>query len=112
MASSGTTVAAHAAGNMSFGGNPVSNTEALYLNATLDDLTTEFVPDGHWYRDRFTCPVIPLIDMDVGAAYRSSFDPDQDIVVSDRRLVDILEPDTTLGFRFNECTHFSVLSRK
>jgi len=39
--------------------------------------------------------------MNVGAANRSTFDPDQDIVVSDRRLVDIFEPDAALRFGFD-----------
>ena len=101
MAPSGPTVPAYAAGYVSFGGDPVSDTEAFYLNPALDDLAAEFVPDGHRYRDRFARPVIPLIDMDVGAAYRRSLDLDQDIVVPDRGLVDILEPDTTLRLGFD-----------
>jgi hypothetical protein len=105
MTAPGATIPAHAAGDMSFGGDPVSGSEALDFNATFDDLTTKFVADREWHGNRFTRPVIPLIDMNVGAAYCSSPDPDQYIVVSDRRLVDILEPDAAFGLRFDQRSH-------
>ena len=90
---------------MSFGGYPVADIESFYFNATLDDLAAEFVSDGQRHWNRITRPVIPLIDMDVGASYCSAFDADQDIVVSDRGLIDILEPDAAFGLRFDECAH-------
>jgi hypothetical protein len=90
---------------MPFGGNPVANIETFHLNAALDDFAIELVPDSQWHRNGFTRPVVPLIYMNVGAAYRRAFDPDQDIIVSDRRFVDIFEPDAAFRLGFDQCTH-------
>jgi hypothetical protein len=94
------TIAADTAGNMSFRGHPVADVKALDIAATFDDLTTEFMPDRKWNRNGVLCPVIPLEDMDIGAANGSASDLDQDIVVSDFRCIDILHPDAAFSIRF------------
>ena len=96
-----TTIPAYATGDMPLGGHPVANIEAFHLNAALDDFAIELVADSQWHRNGFTCPVVPLIYMNVDAANRRAFDPDQNIVVSDRWLVDIFEPDAALRFGFD-----------
>jgi threonine dehydrogenase-like Zn-dependent dehydrogenase len=73
------------------------------LNVTresLDDFAAELMPGCQRHRYRALCPVIPLVDVNVGAADRRLVDLNQDIVVADLGHRDILHPDPTFCFSF------------
>ena len=66
----GATVAAHAAGDMTFRRDAVADRKAFDFAAALDNFPAEFVADSGRYRDGSLRPVVPLEYVDVGAANR------------------------------------------
>ena len=63
--------------------------EAAHLLPHLDDLADVFVADLHRHGNRLLRPVVPLPDVDVGAADRGLADPDHHVVVPDLGLLDV-----------------------
>ena len=57
--------------------------EAAHLAADLDDLADKFVADDHRHRNGLLRPLVPVPDVDVGAADRRLADPDQHVVGAD-----------------------------
>jgi hypothetical protein len=83
VAAAGTAVAADAAGDVALCGHPVARCEADHLAADgLHDLAAELVAHRHRHRDGLPRPVVPLEDVDVGAADRGAVDADQHVVVA------------------------------
>src|SRR5690606_36455482 len=72
--------AATSAHNMAFAIDQIARFETKYICANLGDLPDEFVPDDHGRFDRLLSPVVPIVDVDIRAADRSAFNPDQHIV--------------------------------
>ena len=54
-----------------------------HIGAELDDLAGIFVADRHRRRDRLLRPLVPVEDMDVGAADAGLVDLDQHVVRPD-----------------------------
>ena len=79
--------------------------EVAHVRADVDDLADELVPDHHRHRDRLLRPVVPAVDVQVGAADPRLADADQDVVDADLRLRDVLEPEARLGVRLDERLH-------
>src|SRR5260370_28943563 len=98
-------IAAVPAGNVAFSRHAIAGVEAAYFAAQFDDFTGVFMADGHGHGDGFLRPGIPVVNVHVGAAYRRAVDLDEHIIVTDRRLRDVLQPDT--GFRtcLDQCLH-------
>ena len=80
----------YATGDVAFCGHAVANLEAADFAADFHDFAREFVTDRHWHRDRFARPVVPLKNVNVGAANRRALDAYQYIVVADFGLVELL----------------------
>ena len=79
--------------------------EAAHFLADLDDLADVFVADVHRHGNRLLRPLVPLPDVDVGAADRGLADADQDVVVADLRLLDLGQREPGSAFEFCECLH-------
>ena len=105
MPSSGATVAAHSAGDMSFCRHSIARLKAADLAAAFDDFTVKLMPNREWHRNRFAGPFIPFVNVDVGAADGGAADPNEYIVMPGYRFLDILKPDTGFGFGFDQCSH-------
>ena len=79
VAAAGAAVAAVAAGDVALAGDAVADLEALHLGADLGDRADELVADGHRHRDRGLGPLVPVGDVEVGAADAGVVDLDEDV---------------------------------
>ena len=73
--------------------------------ADLDDLPGELVADDHRRRDRPRGPVVPLVDVDVGAADGRALHADQHIVRTRRRHRCRHLPEAGLRMQLGEAAH-------
>jgi hypothetical protein len=94
-------MSASAAGDMPFAAYQIAGLEIRHLRSHLDNLTNELVPDNHRHRDRLLRPGIPFFDVHIGAANSCAVDANQDIVGTDRRFWDVLEPQARLRSAFD-----------
>src|SRR5690606_16058277 len=85
--------------------HPVTDLEARDSRTHLDQLTHELVADHERDRDRGACPIVPSMDMQIGAADRCPADLDQNLVGADLRNRDLLHPQPRLVFRLDESSH-------
>src|SRR5690606_20470222 len=92
----GPAIAADAAGDVSLRGYAVAGHQAAHLAAAFDDLAAELVTYDERHRDRVARPIVPLVDVDIGAADGDPAHFYQDVVVPGRRQVDVLHPDAGL----------------
>ena len=97
----GHAIAATAADYMSFAGDQLPAMEVIYIAADFDDFTDEFVADHHRYRNGFLRPLIPVVNVHVGAADCGLFGFNQDIVNTDFGFRHLLHPDALVGLRFD-----------
>ena len=63
------------------------------------------MPDRQRYRDGITGPLVPLKNVNVGATDGGTFYSNQNIVVPRTGLLEFLQPDAALRFRFDQCSH-------
>ena len=94
-----------AADDVSFTGNEIARREALDSFADALDHADKFMPDDHWHRNRLLRPGIPVVDVDVGAADRGLFDPDEHVIVAHLRHRHFLQPETRFGFLLDQRLH-------
>ena len=76
----GEAVAADAADDVALAVDQVALLEPLHGGADLLDHADELVPDDHRRLDRLLRPVVPVVDVHVGAADRGLPDPDEHVV--------------------------------
>src|SRR5438128_11280787 len=89
MAPASQAIAAMAANHVAFTADDLARKEILHIGANLNDFADKLVPDDHRHWDRFFRPVIPFVDVQIGAANAGAIDPYQDIVDSDRWFGDL-----------------------
>ena len=87
-----------AADDVPFTGNEIARRKAFDPSADALHHADKFMPDDHWHRDRLLRPRIPVVNMDVGAADRGFFDPDEHVIVPHLRHRDFLQPEPRFGF--------------
>ena len=102
-------VAAFAAGDVAFAGNNVANLEALYARTNLDDLADILVTGSLANSDGVLCPLVPLIDVNVGAADGGFVNFDLDVVGANFRDVYSLEGKSRSCLFFYKSPHFVVV---
>jgi hypothetical protein len=68
------------ADQVAFAGTALAEAQPLDIAADSDDLARKFVAGDKRHRNRPRRPVVPLPDMDVGAADAGLVDADQDVV--------------------------------
>src|SRR5690606_3288041 len=81
----GAAVPADAAGDMSFCRDPISCCKRALVAAALDDLAGKLVADRRRHGNRLLRPVVPVVDMDVRAAYGGTTHLDENVVVPGHR---------------------------
>src|SRR5207244_3153670 len=101
----GAAIAAVPARDMPLAGYAVADTEAAHLRTHPDHLADILVPDVHSDRNRLTRPLVPLPDMNVGAADRRLADLDQQVVVTHLRFLDPLQVQSWAGLGLHQCSH-------
>ena len=79
MASSGPAVAAGAAHDVTLAGDQVADAHVAHTRTHGDDLAAELVADDERRRDGAGGPVVPRLDVQVGAADAGAQHPDQHI---------------------------------
>ena len=80
MPPTGQTIAAMSAGNMTFADDKIALGKPADIAADAINFADELVPDRHRDRDRFLCPRIPVVNMDIGPADRCLERANEDVV--------------------------------
>src|SRR5690606_8754802 len=99
------TVATMAAHDVALGRYALADGVALHAGADLDDAADEFMADDQARPDHALRPVVPLVDMQVGAADRGLLQPDQDLVRTDPGHRHLFHPDALGGIAFDQGLH-------
>jgi hypothetical protein len=105
MAPSGHAVAAAAADDVPLAADQVAGVEIADVVAHGDDLADELVADHERHGDGALRPLVPAVDVDVGAADAGPVHADQHVVDAVLRLGDVLEPEAGLGLALHERAH-------
>jgi hypothetical protein len=94
------------ADHMPFPADDVSRKEIGHVRADLDNLANELVPDHQGYENGFLRPLVPVVDVQVGAADAGAVDTNQHVVDTDLRHLDFLEPKSGFVLAFDKRFHF------
>jgi hypothetical protein len=86
------TVAAMSTNQMALRTYTVSHFQRLHIPAHFDNLANKLMADYQGQFKRPPCPIVPLINMQVGAADGSFADFDQDIIIPDSRDRNLFKP--------------------
>ena len=98
-------VAAVATGHVPFDRDTLTHLEPVGLRAEPNDLTGELVTDHHRHRDRLLCPLVPFVDVQIGAADRCLRHPDEDVTIGGTRDLDLLHPQSAFRPGLDEGLH-------
>jgi hypothetical protein len=99
-------VAAAAAHHMTLAADQFSDPEVGYIRAHRDDLAYKFVADDHRDPNGGLGPVIPFVDMKVGAANSGPKNADFDVIDAKLRFGNLFEPKATTRLTFYQRFHF------
>ena len=105
VAAAGQAIAAPSADDVAFSADDLTGIKIRDIGSDLDDLAHELVTHHHRDGDRFAGPIVPFIDVNVGAADAGPVDLDQDVIDADLRLGNFFEPKTFFRFTFDKCLH-------
>ena len=109
MAAAGEAVATAAAGDVAFAADDVAGMEVVDVRADGDDLADKLMADHHGHRNGLLRPLVPVVDMNVGAADAGVAHADQHVVDAVLRFGNILQPQATLAAALRQCLHRSPL---
>ncbi len=98
-------VAAMAADDVAFGGNAVADLVASHAGADLDNAADELMADGEAGLDRALAPLVPLVDVQVGAADGCLLHLDQHFVRAHHRQRHLFHPDALFGLALDQGFH-------
>ena len=73
-------VTASAANHVSFPADDVARMKVADVRSHCDDLAHEFVPDRHGHGNGRLCPIVPIVDVQVGAANPGVAHANQNVV--------------------------------
>src|SRR5581483_11519723 len=97
-----------AADHVSFAADDFAGVEIVDVRPDGDDFASELMTDGERDGNGGSGPIVPLINMQVGAADAGVADADQDIVDSDGRFGYIFEPQSGFTVALYQRFHPSV----
>ena len=114
MPAAGKTIPAAAADDVPFAADDFAGMKVGHVRADRDDLPDELVADDHRHRDRLPRPVIPFVDVYVGATDAGAVHLDEHVVDPDVRLRHVLQPQSRFRLVFDERFHawFSAASSR
>jgi hypothetical protein len=93
------------ADDMPLGPDQLALDEAGDIAPQTLDVTGELVADDHRDRDVLLGPLVPFVDVEVGAADPRGVDPDQDIIRPGLGHRDVLESETVFIGMLYQCSH-------
>ena len=97
----GQTIAAAPADDVPFPADQIPGMKVGHVRADFDNLSAEFVPDYERHMDRGSRPVVPIVDVQVGAADSRAQHANFDVIDSGFRLRHIFEPQSARIAAFN-----------
>ena len=101
----GQAVPAEPADDVPLPADHVPGLEAPHIASDGRHRPRELVADHERGADRPSRPVVPVVDVDVGAADRGLVDPDEDVVDARLRDGDLLQPEARLRPRLDDRPH-------
>mmetsp|Transcript_32430 Transcript_32430/g.82304 ORF Transcript_32430/g.82304 Transcript_32430/m.82304 type:complete len:243 (+) Transcript_32430:422-1150(+) len=101
----GSAVAAHSTRDVTFASDAGTQLQDLHLGTELLDHTTVLVANDHRGRDGALRPVVPIVDVDVGAAYGRLLDLDQHVIRANRGLRHVHEGQALTAVLLHERLH-------
>src|SRR5580692_5137929 len=99
------TIAAPAADYVTLAADDIAGEEIVDIRAHFDDFAYELVPDRHGHRDGALRPLIPFVDMHVGAADAGAQHLDQYVADADLRRLDFFQPQPRFAPALHQCFH-------
>jgi hypothetical protein len=101
----GAAVAADAADDMAFGRDALPQCIPAHARTHVDDAADELVADDQTRLDHALRPLVPLVDVQVGAADRGLFELDEHLVRPDLGQRHLLHPDALGGLALDQRLH-------
>ena len=101
----GAAITAFAAHDVSFPRHPVADLDRMHELADLFDHADVFVADGHRHGHVFLRPLVPVVDMQVGAADRDLADLDQHVLGTGLGPRHVLQPEAGFIVCLDQCFH-------
>ncbi len=98
-------VAAMAADDVAFARDALADLVFRHRRAEIGHRSDEFMAGHHRHRNGLLRPLVPVVDMHVGAADRRLLDLDQHIVRADLRHRHLFHPDARFGLGLHQRPH-------
>jgi hypothetical protein len=105
-------VPASAAHDVSLAADEVAGAEVAHVRPDVHDLADELVPDHEGNRHRLLGPLVPFLDVEVGAADPRAIDADQDVVDPDLGLGDLSHDEPRGWVLLHEGAHPAAISAR
>src|ERR1700722_759009 len=99
------TIPAASADDVTFPGYKLAGMKVIDVGADFNHLAHEFVADCERDLDGGTCPGIPIVNMNVGAADAGAEDANENVVDADGGFGYILEPQPFFGMSLDQSLH-------
>ena len=96
MPSSCQAIAAPATDDVSFPAHNIAGIKVIYVRSNFNNFANKFMPDGHGNGHGSLRPIVPLVNMNVGAADACVVDANQHIIDADLGFTNLFQPQTSL----------------
>ena len=110
MAPAGEAVAAAAADYVAFPADHVAREEIDDIGAHRFNPADELVADRHGHGNGLLRPLVPLVDVDIGAADAGLQYANQDVVDADLGRGNVFQPQAWLALTFDQSLHHSTIA--
>ena len=107
MPPAGHAVAAMPANHVPLAAHQLADAEVTDVFADLNDFADELMPHHERHRHGFAGPVVPFVNVQIGAADAGAVHLDEDVIGRHPGLRHVLEPKSLSRLFFNECLHLS-----
>jgi hypothetical protein len=101
MTATGETVAAATTDYMALPRDNLPGMKVIDVGTHIDNLANKLMTHDHGHRNGCLSPIVPVVDMHVGAADGSAFDFDQDVVDTHFWFRHIFQPEADASVPFN-----------
>src|ERR1019366_4933909 len=90
---------------MTFTADDVARIKIIDIRTDVYNLAHELVANCHWNSNRLLCPIVPLVDMNIGAADARMVDANQHIIDTDGRFRNLFQPKSSFRFALDQRLH-------